>query len=61
MRAKAARTEETAVRLLCPRLRARLDAAAATEYAAAPERTFELGLQALLTGLEATLTARAAS
>ncbi|MEV7727420.1 TetR/AcrR family transcriptional regulator C-terminal domain-containing protein [Streptomyces sp. NPDC087917] len=44
-----------------PRLRARLDAAAATEYAAAPERTFELGLQALLTGLEATLTARAAS
>ena len=39
-----------------PRLRARLDTAAA-EYGAAPDNSFELGLQALLDGLEAQLTA----
>ncbi|MEV4674223.1 TetR/AcrR family transcriptional regulator C-terminal domain-containing protein [Actinomadura sp. NPDC049382] len=35
-----------------PRLRARLDTAAATGYAASPDQTFEFGLQALLDGLE---------
>ncbi|MBB4676654.1 TetR/AcrR family transcriptional regulator [Crossiella cryophila] len=39
-----------------PRLRARLGVAA-TDYAAAPEHTFEFGLQAVLDGLEARLRA----
>jgi AcrR family transcriptional regulator len=39
-----------------PRLRARLDTAAA-DYAAAPEHSFEFGLQAILDGLEAQLIA----
>jgi AcrR family transcriptional regulator len=38
-----------------PQLRARLDTAAA-DYAAAPEHSFEFGLQAVLDGLEAQLT-----
>lgn len=38
-----------------PRLRARLNDPAATDYAAAPEDTLELGLRALLAGLEAEL------
>ncbi|TDD89496.1 TetR family transcriptional regulator [Actinomadura darangshiensis] len=38
-----------------PRLRARLETTAATDYAAAPDRTFESGLQALLDGLERRL------
>jgi AcrR family transcriptional regulator len=40
-----------------PRLRARLGTAAA-DYGAAPENTFEFGLQAILDGLEAQLIAR---
>jgi AcrR family transcriptional regulator len=40
-----------------PRLRASLDTASA-DYAAAPENTFELGLQAILDGLQAQLIAR---
>jgi AcrR family transcriptional regulator len=40
-----------------PRLRARLDTAAA-DYAAAPEHSFEFGLQAILDGLEAQLIAK---
>jgi AcrR family transcriptional regulator len=40
-----------------PRLRASLDTAAA-DYGAAPENTFEFGLQALLDGLQAQLDAR---
>ena len=40
-----------------PRLRARLETAAAG-YAAAPEHSFEFGLQAILDGLEAQLIAR---
>jgi AcrR family transcriptional regulator len=40
-----------------PRLRARLGTAAA-EFGAAPDSTFELGLQAILDGLEAQLTAK---
>ncbi|HEX6509789.1 MAG TPA: TetR/AcrR family transcriptional regulator C-terminal domain-containing protein [Chloroflexota bacterium] len=39
-----------------PRLRTRLDTTAA-EYGAAPENTFEFGLQAILDGLEAQLIA----
>jgi hypothetical protein len=40
-----------------PRLRASLDTAAA-DYGAAPENTFEFGLQAILDGLEAKLIVR---
>jgi Tetracyclin repressor-like, C-terminal domain len=40
-----------------PRLRASLDTAAA-DYGAAPENTFEFGLQAILDGLEAQRIAR---
>jgi AcrR family transcriptional regulator len=40
-----------------PRLRARLDTTAATDYAAAPDNTFEFGLNAILNGLEAELAA----
>ncbi|MEO3876482.1 TetR/AcrR family transcriptional regulator C-terminal domain-containing protein [Nonomuraea sp. B12E4] len=36
-----------------PRLRARLDTTAATDYAAAPDNSFEFGLRALLDGMEA--------
>jgi len=41
-----------------PRLRARLETAAIADYGAAPEGSFEFGLQAILDGLEAQLTAR---
>ncbi|MFG2295512.1 TetR/AcrR family transcriptional regulator [Streptomyces sp. NPDC048603] len=41
-----------------PRLRARLDAYADAEYAAAPEKSFEFGLQAVLDGLEDRLSTR---
>jgi hypothetical protein len=40
-----------------PRLRVRLDTAAA-QYAAAPEHSFAFGLHAVLDGLEAQLSAR---
>ena len=42
-----------------PRLRSRLDSAASA-YGAAPASTFEFGLQAILDGVEAQLTARSA-
>jgi AcrR family transcriptional regulator len=38
-----------------PRLRVRLETTAATEYAAAPDDTFEFGLRAILDGFEARL------
>lgn len=38
-----------------PRLRARLEQPEASEYAGAPERSFEFGLAALLDGLQARL------
>jgi AcrR family transcriptional regulator len=44
-----------------PRLRARLRTVAASGYAAAPERTFEIGLEALLDGLQDRLTAPSAT
>jgi hypothetical protein len=40
-----------------PRLRARLGISAAGDYAAAPDDTFEFGLQALLYGLAQRITA----
>ncbi|GLX00534.1 TetR/AcrR family transcriptional regulator C-terminal domain-containing protein [Microtetraspora sp. NBRC 16547] len=44
-----------AIAMHYPRLRARLETPAATDYAASPDKTFELGLQALLDGLERQL------
>ena len=40
-----------------PRLRARLGTAAAADYSAAPDNSFEFGLQAILDGLAAQLSA----
>ncbi|MFJ3643642.1 TetR/AcrR family transcriptional regulator C-terminal domain-containing protein [Streptomyces sp. NPDC090108] len=53
MRESMARATEIAQRY--PRLRERLDTYAAREYAAAPDRSFEVGLRALLDGLELRL------
>ncbi|MFJ8712186.1 TetR/AcrR family transcriptional regulator [Streptomyces violaceus] len=50
-----ARATETAMEF--PRLRERLGTKAATEYAAAPDSTFEFGLRSLLDGFEARLAA----
>jgi AcrR family transcriptional regulator len=55
IRGHTARAREIARQF--PRLRARLDAAAAADYSA-PEGSFEFGFQAILDGLEAQLTAR---
>jgi Tetracyclin repressor-like, C-terminal domain len=41
-----------------PRLRARLEAAPSIDYADAPDKSFEFGLQTILDGLEAQLAAR---
>jgi AcrR family transcriptional regulator len=41
-----------------PRLRAHLETAAVADYGTAPEGSFEFGLEAILDGLEARLTAR---
>ncbi|MFD5319706.1 TetR/AcrR family transcriptional regulator [Streptomyces sp. NPDC127098] len=54
-----ARAAEIAARF--PRLRERLDTAAAVEYAGAPENSFEFGLRAILDGFEARLSAARAS
>jgi hypothetical protein len=48
-------TEAREIAMRYPRLRARLETRAATQYAAAPDETFEFGLQALLDGLERAL------
>src|SRR5215510_1566715 len=58
MRDHMAKAREIAAQF--PRLRARLGTAAA-EYAGAPEGSFEFGLQAILDGLQAQLTARRTS
>ena len=55
MREIMANAREIATRF--PRLRVRLETAAA-DYGAAPEGSFEFGLQAILDGLEATLPIR---
>jgi AcrR family transcriptional regulator len=47
--------EARAIAATYPRLRERLATAAAVDYAAAPDNTFEFGLQALLDGLAARL------
>jgi AcrR family transcriptional regulator len=57
LREQIANAREVATRF--PRLRVRLDTAAA-EYAASPEHSFEFGLQAILDGLQAQLTPRRA-
>ncbi|MFB6876452.1 TetR/AcrR family transcriptional regulator [Streptomyces sp. NPDC056323] len=49
---QAAMTRAQEIAMRYPRLRARLETPAATGYAAAPDETFELGLHALLDGLE---------
>lgn len=49
------------VALQFPRLRRRLDAPAARQYAAAPDQTFELGLRALIDGLQAQLAAHSSA
>ncbi|MER5931165.1 TetR/AcrR family transcriptional regulator C-terminal domain-containing protein [Streptomyces sp. NPDC002054] len=41
-----------------PRLRARIDSYADADYAAAPEKSFEFGLQSVMDGLEERLTNR---
>ncbi|MEU7391948.1 TetR/AcrR family transcriptional regulator [Streptomyces tanashiensis] len=46
----------TEVAMNFPRLRERLDGSAAAQYTAAPDRTFEFGLAAILDGFEAQLT-----
>lgn len=51
-----ARSTDIAMRF--PRLRERMDTAAAAGYAAAPESSFDFGLQAILDGFEARLTPR---
>jgi AcrR family transcriptional regulator len=50
-----AMAEARAIAMHFPRLHARLETPAATDYAASPDRTFEFGLQALLDGLERQL------
>ncbi|MFE7357185.1 TetR/AcrR family transcriptional regulator C-terminal domain-containing protein [Streptomyces sp. NPDC057543] len=52
-----AMTKAREIAMCYPRLRARLETQAAAEYAAAPDKTFEFGLQALLDGLEQELAA----
>jgi AcrR family transcriptional regulator len=56
MRDGMAKASEIATQF--PRLRARLGTAAAADYGAAPDNSFEFGLQAILDGLEAQLIAR---
>ena len=55
IRASMAKASEVAAQF--PRLRARLGTPAA-DYAAAPDSSFEFGVQVILDGLEAQLTAR---
>lgn len=47
--------EQTAIAMRFPRLRARIESAVESDYYAAPERTFEFGLEAILDGLERAL------
>jgi AcrR family transcriptional regulator len=56
-RLRASMTKATAIAVEFPRLRARLETPAA-EYGASPSGAFELGLEALLDGLEANLATR---
>jgi AcrR family transcriptional regulator len=56
MRESMAKAREVATQF--PRLGVRLNTAAAADYAASPEGSFEFGLRAVLDGLEAQLVAR---
>ncbi|MGW2765344.1 TetR/AcrR family transcriptional regulator [Streptomyces sp. NPDC001275] len=56
---QAAMTQAQEIAIRYPRLRARLETPAATGYAAAPDGTFQLGLHALLDGLEKQHTGKA--
>jgi hypothetical protein len=51
-----AKASEIAMRF--PRLRARLEATPSVDYAAAPDKSFEFGLQVIFDGFEARLAAR---
>ncbi|MEU0541764.1 TetR/AcrR family transcriptional regulator C-terminal domain-containing protein [Nocardia sp. NPDC005978] len=53
-----AMSEATAVAMEFPRLRARIERQAATDYNAAPDSSFEFGLAALLQGLQDQLADR---
>lgn len=55
MRGVMAQAGEVAMQF--PRLRTRLEGAAATDYGAAPEDSFQFGLQTILDGLQGQLTA----
>jgi AcrR family transcriptional regulator len=50
--------QATEIALGFPRLRARLEREPVVEYAAAPEQSFEFGLQAIMDGLEERLAGR---
>lgn len=52
-----AMSQATEIATRFPRLRARTEAFADSDYAAAPEKSFEFGLQAVLAGLEDRLAA----
>jgi AcrR family transcriptional regulator len=56
MRATMAKARDVATQF--PHLRAQLGSSSATEYAAAPAKTFEFGLRAVLDGLEAQISAQ---
>jgi hypothetical protein len=56
MRDAVAKATEIAMHF--PRLRARSEAFAGADYAAAPDQSFEFGIEAILDGLEAQLGAR---
>jgi AcrR family transcriptional regulator len=56
IRDAVAKASEVAMQF--PRLRAHLEEAANVDYAAAPDKSFEVGLQTILDGLEVRLAAR---
>jgi AcrR family transcriptional regulator len=55
---REAMTQATEIAMQFPRLRVRVEAYADMEYGAAPEKSFEFGLQAILDGLEVRLAGR---
>jgi hypothetical protein len=55
---RAAMVEATDIAMRFPRLRARLEREPVGDYAAAPEKSFEFGLQAIFDGLEERLPTR---
>lgn len=51
-------TQASEIAMRFPRLRARLEAWEETDSTPPPDKSFELGLQTILDGLESQLTAR---